>query len=259
MLIPKPGTPPTPDGFRPITLLSVEYKLYTHILNEALLEWCLKTHIIPKAQNGALPDKGSDRCLWALLSVLADARQNKKPLHIMYIDFKKAFDSVEHWTIKTILKHLKLGHFGEVVADLLPNTFTFLKINDELSDQIEILCGTKQGDIISPLLFLLFMAPLLWTIDKLCKGYTNGKISAKSNAIMDDVAFISDSLQDTKLAYYLIEKFSLATGIELNSTKSAYSTYSPKPPPAGGWLRLIKVGSQFSGLFYSRYGMELRK
>ena len=36
-LIPKPGIAPTPEGFRPITLLSVEYKLYTALLADALL------------------------------------------------------------------------------------------------------------------------------------------------------------------------------------------------------------------------------
>jgi len=73
------------------------------------------------------------------------------PLHAMYIDFKKAYNSVEHWVFDEIFAHLNAGHFGQVVCNLLANSSTSLCINNMVSNTT-ILFGrdTKQGDIISP-------------------------------------------------------------------------------------------------------------
>ena len=60
VFIPKPNTPPTPDGFRPITLLAVEYK------------------IIPNTQNGATANKGCDTSLWHYICTIQDAQKYKK-------------------------------------------------------------------------------------------------------------------------------------------------------------------------------------
>ncbi len=111
-LLPKPDSPPNPLGFRPITLLCVEYKLYSHILTQTLLTWLLKFNIIPKAQNGGLPDRGCDTCLWALISTIYAINENSHPMHLIYIDFCKAFDSVEHWVIEDILNHINAGKLG---------------------------------------------------------------------------------------------------------------------------------------------------
>jgi len=95
-LIPKPNIPPTSDGFRPITLLNVEYKLYTHVLNKALTEWLIVHNLLPSSQNDALPDRGTDTCLWSMLAVFANSLLTKHPLHALFIDFSKAYDSVKH-------------------------------------------------------------------------------------------------------------------------------------------------------------------
>ena len=52
--------------------------------------------------------------------------------------------------VEDILNHLQLGHFGEVVHQLLPDTLTKLRVNGEIIDDvIPLERGTKQGDVIS--------------------------------------------------------------------------------------------------------------
>lgn len=223
-LIPKPGTAPSADGFRPITLLNVEYKLYTAILTESLLKWTLSNNVIPDSQNGALPDRGCDTCLWTLISTINECKKENHPLHVYYIDYSKAFDSVEHWVIEDILEHLGLGHFGYVVSSLLTSSYTRLKINNKISEKsICIEKGTKQGDVISPLLFLLFIAPCLWKLEKTCKGVEINNIKLKVAAIMDDVVLATDNIEDGKNMINIMKEFSAITGIKINPKKSAYA------------------------------------
>ena len=233
-LIPKPNTPPTPDGFRPITLLSVEYKLYTMIIGEALLKWSLEHKVIPDSQNGALPDRGCDACLWSLLPIINESNKNNLPIHLFYIDYSKAFDSVEHWVLRRIFEKLKLGHMGEVIMDLIANSTTQIKINNEIIDStINIGRGTKQGDGISPLLFNLFMSPLLWKIEKESEGINYNGLKFKVAAIMDDVVYGTQNSKEGERITNIVFNYSKITGININPKKSAYAwkndtrVYSP--------------------------------
>lgn len=226
VLIPKPNTPPTPGGFRPITLLPIEYKLYSQILTDSLAEWLQEFNIIPHTQNGARPERGCDSSLWSYLTVIRDANLSNRELHALYIDYSKAFDSVEHWVFKLIFSHLNIGKLGNTIHALLSPAFTHLKINDEISQNpIKFERGTKQGDVISPILFLLFMAPLLFMLQNQCKGYHNPttNIKLKCSAIMDDVLFTSDCKEDTKKAVKIITNFAKITGMDINPKKSAYA------------------------------------
>lgn len=223
-LLPKPNTPPTPDGFRPITLLSVEYKLYTIILNETLLKWAIHNQIIPQSQNGALPDKGCDTSLWSLITTINECNKKNHPLHLYYIDYSKAFDSVEHWVIEDILKHIGAGQLGNAIMKVLTNSNTRLKINNTvLPDKIPITRGTKQGDGISPLLFILFISPLLWKLEHSYKGVNCNGIKFNTAAIIDDIAIATDSTSEAKNIINDIKLYSQITGIKVNPKKSAYA------------------------------------
>lgn len=233
VLIPKPNTPPTPGGFRPITLLPVEYKLYSQILTDSLTEWLYEHNIIPRSQNGARPERGCDTSLWSYLSVIRDAKISNRELHSLYIDYSKAFDSVEHWVFELIFTHLNIGKLGTVIHSLLAPAITKLKINDTICPQtIKFERGTKQGDVISPILFLLFMAPLLHTIQNKCKGYHNPDTAVKltCSAIMDDVLVTSDSRTDAKKAVKIITEYAHVTGMDINPKKSAYAWLNTTQP-----------------------------
>lgn len=233
VLIPKPNTPPTPGGFRPITLLPVEYKLYSQILTDSLTEWLGKHGIIPHTQNGARPERGCDSSLWSYLTVIRDAHCKNRELHALYIDYSKAFDSVEHWVFELIFTHLKIGKLGTVIHSLLTPATTNLKINNKISpESIKFERGTKQGDVISPILFLLFMAPLLFTLQKKCKGYNNPDTAVKltCSAIMDDILVTTDTKSDAKKAVKIITEFADITGMDINPKKSAYAWLNTKHP-----------------------------
>jgi len=182
VLLPKPNTDPTPDGFRPIMLLSVEYKLYSQVLTNALTDWLHTNKTIPEWQNGATAEKGCDASLWQYLCTIKDAHLSHKQLHALYIDFKKAYDSVEHWVLQLIFNHLNIGKLGHVIMNMLSNTFTNLRVNNRVLDhKFFFEYSVKQGDVISPIFFLLFMAPLMFALCTEYKDYYNPTTSMYMN------------------------------------------------------------------------------
>lgn len=79
-----------------------------------------------------------------MITTINECNKSNYPLHLYFINFSKAFDLVEHWVIKSILSKLRLDHLTEVIMDLLQGSYTKLKINNTIQENIISLeRGTK--------------------------------------------------------------------------------------------------------------------
>ena len=57
----------------------------------------------PTMQGGFRIGKTTHTKVWTLIQIIEHAKQENRPLHVAYIDVKKAYDSVEHWGLKQML------------------------------------------------------------------------------------------------------------------------------------------------------------
>ncbi|NEJ83942.1 hypothetical protein GR268_46720, partial [Rhizobium leguminosarum] len=95
ILLPKPGSPADPGNYRPISLLQVAYKIYTKIITNRLSLVASK-HILAHSQLGFRPGMSAQSALHAVTDLLEDSRLHNNELHLLYVDCKKAFDSITH-------------------------------------------------------------------------------------------------------------------------------------------------------------------
>ena len=157
-LIPKPKAPTELihlQNWRPITLLNVDYKIFTHIIKNRLVRTL--PSIIGNAQSGF--QKGRSTCDNLLLMSLAlefyHENEEEEGL-LLQCDFAKAFDSVEH---QFLFKTLRAFGFGEYIINLIKVAFTgcmsYANVNGHLSNPIYLLRGLHQGSPLSPILFLI--------------------------------------------------------------------------------------------------------
>lgn len=74
-----------------------------------------------------------------------------------FIDYKKAFDCVNHGKLINILNNIGLDSRDiRIIANLYWNQKAFVKVGDEQTDELEIQRGVRQGCVLSPLLFNLY-------------------------------------------------------------------------------------------------------
>lgn len=91
----KKGDNSDPNNYRGINLISNLSKLFTSILNSRLLNWSFDNNAITDAQFGFKPNYGTRDAIFALHSIITNTLSKGKRLYCAFIDFRKAFDSID--------------------------------------------------------------------------------------------------------------------------------------------------------------------
>ena len=142
----------------------------------------------------------------------------------MFLDFSKAFDTVDHTILLT-----KLNFYGvrgiplEWISSYLTNRKQFLTYNDCTSQQQRISCGVPQGSILGPLLFLIYVNDLAFVSESI---YTI-MFADDTNCFMtgNNLNELSQNLNQelSKIVIWL-----KANKLSLNIDKTHYMLFQPK-------------------------------
>ena len=115
-------------------------------------------HLIDSRQNGFLKNNSCAMNLTVLIESLSTNLLQNLPTDIIYFDFAKAFDTVNHDIILSKLKYqYKInGRMLKFFKSYLRNR-TQRVLDNCTSDIIDVLSGVPQGSILGPFLFVLFI------------------------------------------------------------------------------------------------------
>ena len=155
----KKGPIDKPFNFRGITINNVMGKIFGIIMNDRLKKFDEKHKIISKSQistkRGA---RTTDHIFVFRILFEKYVKRMKKRLYACFVDFQKAFDKV--WRVGLFYK-LQLmgikGNFYQVIKSMYRNVETSVKIGNKRTEMFTTNIGVRQGDVMSPLLFNLFI------------------------------------------------------------------------------------------------------
>ena len=157
----KKGDVNNPDNYRGITLLSHMSKLFTSILNKRLLSWSDLNSVVTDAQFGFKPGSGTRDAIFVLHSLISKTLREKKRLYCCFVDYRKAFDSIQH--NKMWYKLMKYGINGKlfnVIKSMYCDLKSCVKMDGHFSEYFSLKTGLMQGEALSPMLFSLFINDL---------------------------------------------------------------------------------------------------
>lgn len=210
-------------NYRPITLVDAVYKIYSTILTKRLTHFLETNAFLHHSQCAFRPDRGTAHKLWAIHAFLAAAKGNRKEAHLVSIDLKKAYDSVEHWIIEDALGPQGLNvpeRFRHAIMDTLTDTCIRVRVAGGLTEPIAIGRGVRQGDPLSPLLFNVAIDPLLQRIDR---DKTERHDLAGTHAYADDVDLTFFTKEGMERAWGSVLEFLRASYLEANANKTTYA------------------------------------
>ena len=93
--------------------------------------------------------------------------QKNRYIYACFVDFKKAFDTIpRHILFQKLLSHNITGKFYNSIKNMYTQDQASIRFGDKMTETFKIEQGVKQGCILSPLLFNIFISDLQQTLDK---------------------------------------------------------------------------------------------
>ncbi|WP_293138076.1 reverse transcriptase family protein, partial [Moritella sp.] len=153
----KKGSKNNVENYRPISLTSLIMKQFEKIIRSELMRKC--ENVINDSQHGFLPNKSCTTQMVRFTDSLAVSLNENYHINVVYFDFAKAFDTVNHDLLLDKLKY-KYNIDGQLLRFLicyLKNRKQQVIIGDKTSNVSMVNSGVPQGSIVGPVLFVLFI------------------------------------------------------------------------------------------------------
>ena len=157
----KNGSKEDVNNFRPISVLPVLSKILEKHVHDSVIDFLTSYNLLHKTQSGFRPAHSCETTLLSMINKWLVAINNGFMVGAVMIDFKKAFDLVDH---NILLKKLKCYKLSDKTmswfSSYLLNRKQRVNVNNVISDDEVIINGVPQGSILGPLMFLLFINDL---------------------------------------------------------------------------------------------------
>ena len=209
-------------NYRPIALVSMVSKVLEYIILKSL-----QTDIdISDHQFGFKKSHGTDKCVYSLKQIVQYYNKHGSPVYACFLDASKAFDRVNHWTLfRRLIDRGVPHHIVNTMIYWYTHQECTVRWGRETSKPFKVSNGVRQGGILSPLLFNLY-------VDGLSRKLTKVNVGCKLNGhtmnhllYADDLVLLAPS---PKALQRLIDnccEFGEANDISFNAAKSALMVF----------------------------------
>ena len=210
------------SNFRPITLLNVDYKILSGILAARMRK--VLPDIISDSQKGFLKERYIGENSRLVYDVMSRLNQLDRKGLILLADFEKAFDSIEWYYINKVLVAYNFGtNFIKWFQILYNSACTSVINNGYLSESFFLHQGCRQGDPLSPYIFILAIEPLAMAIKSnvRIKGIKIDGNQYKLGLYADDTFLLLDGSQmSLRESIKVFDNFFSCSGLKLNREKT---------------------------------------
>ena len=169
-------------------------KIFTSILNNRLKHYLEKNSLLCDEQNGFREKRSCLDHIFTLTTILRNKIAEKINIYSCFVDFAKAFDSVNHEILWVVLKSNGLhGKFLNIIKDMYKNLQAAVNLEENLTDWFHIKGGVRQGDNLAPTLFAMYINSLATVIKDQKQGVKFEDEELSILLYADDIVILSET------------------------------------------------------------------
>lgn len=231
VILHKKGDTADIKNYRPISLLPMTYKVFSQILLQRMLR-TLDDHQ-PREQAGFRSSFSTIDHIHVVSQLQEKASEYKIPLCLAFVDYEKAFDSIEFTPLFEALHNQGVDPvYINIIRDLYDGATATLRLHKN-SDKIKLERGARQGDNISPKLFTSCLQDaIINKIDWEGRGVNIDGEHLSHLIFADDILLVAHSPQEIQDMLTDIHTTSRPVGLNmhLGKTKVMVNSHAPKAP-----------------------------
>ena len=221
----KKGEINNPDNYRGIALLDVFSKIYISILNKRVTTFTEIFDKITESQSGFREGYSTIDNAFILQSLASKILSMKKrKLFVAFVDFHKAFDSVNRSKLYSKLRTYKIGgKLLQAIKAIYESVKLSVKCNSKITESFSSSVGLRQGCNLSPILFSLYINDLQNVISRadthgiqLCPSL----VEILLLMFADDVALLSDTVLGLQKQLNALHQFCIESELKVNINKT---------------------------------------
>ena len=216
------------NNYRGITLMSCFGKLFLSVLNKRLLLFTNHNNILSDNQLGFIAgNRTSDAHIILNNIIRKNCHKKNEKMFSCFIDFSKAFDSIPRDILfKKLSKYGIKGRFFNIIKNIYNNDKACVKMHNRCTENFEINQGVRQGCVLSPLLFNIFLSDLAKTLDT-----AGSKIQVNDQELntlfwADDIIMFAKTENTLRDMLKTLEVYSNENKLEINTDKTKIMTFN---------------------------------
>lgn len=225
--LPKKGNLSLCTNWRGIALQNTVAKLVAQIILDRLS--ASLEPILRKEQAGFRRGRACTDHVNTLRIIVEQSRELQSPLYLLFVDFEKAFDSIKRDRMWEILaKYGVPTKIINIVRDLYRESNLRVVHQGKVGPAFGVESGVKQGDILSPLLFLIVLDYVLRQVQNKQRGiHWNTFQRLDDLDYADDIAFMTHTLKEMREICERLKIFAADVGLKVNVAKTKIMVINP--------------------------------
>jgi hypothetical protein len=190
----KGGNSQETKNYRPVSLVAIVCKILEKLVAEYINIKLGEVNFITEVQHGFRKKYSCDTQLTGFVQEIADALDEGKVVHAIFLDFEKAFDKVPHdiliKKVKGVIKDIRVVNF---IIDFLKERVQSVRVGEALSEEARVTSGVPQGSVLGPLLFSIFIQDMAYVIKSSIRLFADDSVIYRIiNTREDEVIMQSD-------------------------------------------------------------------